>query len=170
MPGGAGVLAAIGALAYGARIPADHAAALVITVLAGAASFAAIGFALATLIRGADSAQPAIAAITLPLYFISGVFLASTLLPHWLLNVAGVFPVRPFQQALLAVYNPYSSGTGFSGHDLLIVAAWGNHRAARRHPRIPLDTPVQVTQPIPPRQGARHDRQHQEPRTDGPSR
>jgi ABC-2 type transport system permease protein len=120
-----GVLAAIGALAYGAHIPAGHVAALAVTSLIGAASFGALGFALATLIRGADSAQPIIAAITLPLYFISGIFLATTLLPHWLLNVASVFPVRPFQQALLAAYNPYSSGTGFAGHDLLIMAAWG---------------------------------------------
>jgi ABC-2 type transport system permease protein len=120
-----GVLAAIGVLVYGASVPASHVAALVVTVLAGAACFAAIGFALATLIRGADSAQPTIAAITLPLYFISGIFLATTLLPHWLLNVAGVFPVRPFQQALLAAYNPFSSGAGFAGRDLLIMAAWG---------------------------------------------
>jgi ABC-2 type transport system permease protein len=120
-----GVLAAIGWFVYSAHIPAGHAAALVVTVLVGAASFGAVGFALTTIIRGADSAQPAIAAITLPLYFISGVFLATTLLPHWLLNVAGVFPVRPFQQALLAAYNPYSSGSGFAGLDLLIMAAWG---------------------------------------------
>jgi ABC-2 type transport system permease protein len=119
------VLAAIGALAYGADVPAGHLAALAITVLIGAASFGALGFALATLIRGADSAQPIIAAITLPLYFISGIFLASTLLPHWLVNVASVFPVRPFQQALLAAYNPFASGTAFAGYDLLIVAGWG---------------------------------------------
>jgi ABC-2 type transport system permease protein len=119
------VLAAIGALAYGAHIPAGHIAALAVTVLIGAASFGALGFALATLIRSADAAQPIIAAITLPLYFISGIFLATTLLPHWLLNVASVFPVHPFQQALLAAYNPFVHGTGLAGHDLLIVAAWG---------------------------------------------
>ena len=120
-----GVLAAIGWFAYSARIPAGHIAALVVTVLVGAASFAALGFALTTVIRGADSAQPIVAAITLPLYLISGIFLATTLLPGWLLNVASVFPGRPFQQALLAAYNPYSAGTGFAGHDLLVMAAWG---------------------------------------------
>ena len=119
------VLAAIGWFAYGAHIPAGHAAALVVTVLVGAASFGALGFALTTVIRGADAAQPIIAAITLPLYFISGIFLATTLLPHWLLNVASLFPVRPFQQALLAAYNPFSAGSGFAGLDLLIMAAWG---------------------------------------------
>jgi ABC-2 type transport system permease protein len=120
-----GVLAAIGWFAYSAHIPSGHIAALVVTVLVGAAGFAALGFALTTVIRGADSAQPVIAAITLPLYFISGIFLATTLLPNWLLNVASVFPVRPFQQALLAAYNPHSAGAGFAGHDLLVIAAWG---------------------------------------------
>jgi ABC-2 type transport system permease protein len=120
-----GLLAAIGWFAYGAHIPASHATALAVTVLVGAASFASLGFALTTVIRSADSAQPTLAAITLPLYFISGVFLATTLLPHWLLNVAGVFPVRPFQEALLAAYNPFSAGSGFAGRDLLIIAAWG---------------------------------------------
>lgn len=120
-----GVLAAIGWFAFGAHVPASHAAALAVTVLVGAASFASIGFALTTFIRSADSAQPALAAITLPLYFISGIFLATTLLPHWLLNVASVFPVRPFQQALLAAYNPFSAGSGFAARDLLIMAAWG---------------------------------------------
>ena len=119
------VLAAIGWFAYSAHVPAAHVAALIVTVLVGAATFGCLGFALTTLIRGADSAQPIVAAITLPLYFISGIFLASTLLPSWLLQVAGFFPIRHFQQALLAAYNPYSSGSGFVGRDLLIMAAWG---------------------------------------------
>jgi ABC-2 type transport system permease protein len=119
-----GVLAAIGWFAYSAHIPAGHVAALVVTVLIGAAAFGCLGFALTTLIRGADSAQPILAAITLPLYFISGIFLAATLLPNWLLTVADLFPVRHFQQALLAAYNPYSSGLGFAGRDLLIMGAW----------------------------------------------
>lgn len=121
----AAVLAATGWLAYGAHIPAGHAAALAVTVVAGALSFGAIGFALTGLVRDSASAQPVLAAVTLPLYFISGVFVASAVLPHWLLSVAGVFPVRPFQQALLAAYNPYSGGSGFAGRDLLIMAAWG---------------------------------------------
>jgi ABC-2 type transport system permease protein len=120
-----GVLVAIGWFAYSAYIPAAHILALIVTVLVGAASFGCLGFALTSVIRSADSAQPIIAAVTLPLYFISGVFLASALLPHWLLQIAAFFPVRPFQLALLAAYNPYSPGAGFAGLDLLIVAAWG---------------------------------------------
>lgn len=120
----AGVLAAIGWIGYGAHIPAGHLVAVLVTVMVGAVSFGCLGFALTTLIRGSDSAQPVIAAITLPLYFISGIFLPSTLLPHWLLRVAGYFPVRHFEHALLTGYNPFSSGSGFAASDLLVMAAW----------------------------------------------
>jgi ABC-2 type transport system permease protein len=78
-----GVLVVIGWYAYSAHIPAAHVLALTVTVLVGAASFGCLGFALTSLIRSADSAQPIIAAVTLPLYFISGIFLDSALLPHW---------------------------------------------------------------------------------------
>jgi ABC-2 type transport system permease protein len=61
----------------------------------------------------------------LPLYFISGVFIPVSQLPHWLVDVAGVFPVRHLAAALLTAYNPHTPGAGFSGTDLLIVAAWG---------------------------------------------
>jgi len=36
-----------------------------------------------------------------------------------------VFPVRHLASALLTAYNPYTTGLGFAGKDLLIVAAWG---------------------------------------------
>jgi ABC-2 type transport system permease protein len=120
----AAVLVAIGWFGYSAHIPTGHVAAFVVTVLVGAVSFGCLGFALTTLIRSSDSAQPVIAALTLPLYFISGIFLPSTLLPHWLLQVAGFFPVRHFEHALLTAYSPFSAGSGFAARDLLVLAAW----------------------------------------------
>jgi ABC-2 type transport system permease protein len=53
------------------------------------------------------------------------VFVAVTVLPHWLADVGDVFPVRHLADALLAAYNPHTTGLGFAGQDLLIVAAWG---------------------------------------------
>jgi ABC-2 type transport system permease protein len=119
-----GVLVAIGWFAYSAHLSARHVPALVVTVLLGAVSFGSLGFALASLVRDADAANPVAVAITLPLYFISGVFLPASLLPHWLLQVADVFPVRHFELALLDAYNQ-EVGSGFSGTDLLIMGAWG---------------------------------------------
>jgi ABC-2 type transport system permease protein len=119
------LLLLIGWLFYGARLPARTAPALVVTIVIGAISFCCMGFALASVIRNEDAAQPITQAIILPLYFISGVFVAVTLLPRWLVHVADVFPVRHLANALLIAYNPHTSGAGFAVKDLLIVAAWG---------------------------------------------
>jgi len=94
-------------------------------VIIGAVSFCCLGFALASVIRDQDAAQPITQAVTLPLYFISGVFVAVSVLPHWLTGIASVFPVRHLAAALLTAYNPHTTGAGFAWGDLLIVALWG---------------------------------------------
>jgi ABC-2 type transport system permease protein len=93
--------------------------------MTGAASFCCLGYALTTLIRNEDAALPATQALLLPLYFISGVFVAVTVLPHWLADAGEIFPVRHLASALPVACNPHTTGLGFAGLDLLIVAAWG---------------------------------------------
>jgi ABC-2 type transport system permease protein len=119
------VLLVVGWAAYGAHVPARTAPALILTVIVGALAFCCLGYALTSVIRNEDAAQPITQAVMLPLYFISGVFVAVTVLPSWLVNVADVFPVRHLADALLVAYNPHTSGSGFAAGDLLIVAAWG---------------------------------------------
>jgi ABC-2 type transport system permease protein len=121
----AAVLMVIGAVAYGARVPARTIPALIVTIAIGAIAFCALGYALVTVINSADSAQPVLQLVMLPLYFISGVFVPSADIPRWLTNVADVFPVRHLQQALLKAFNPYTTGAGFAWRDLLIIALWG---------------------------------------------
>ncbi|MEV4264242.1 ABC transporter permease [Kribbella sp. NPDC049584] len=119
------VLLGIGWAAYGVDIPGRTALALAVTVVIGAASFCCLGYALASFIRNEDAALPAAMAFMLPLYFISGVFVAVPALPHWLADVGEIFPVRHLANALLTADNPHTTGLGFAGLDLLIVAAWG---------------------------------------------
>jgi ABC-2 type transport system permease protein len=119
------VLLGVGWVFYGAHVPARTAPALAVTVVIGAVGFCCLGYALASVIRNEDAAQPITQAIMLPLYFISGVFVAVTSLPHWLVDVANVFPVRHLAAALLVAYNPHTSGSGFAFTDLLVVVAWG---------------------------------------------
>jgi ABC-2 type transport system permease protein len=133
----------IGWAAYGADVPGRTAGALVLDIVVGAAAFCCLGFAVASVIRDADAAQPATQAVTLPLMFISGVFIPTSVLPHWLTDVAGVFPVRRLAHALLTAYNPHTTGAGFSWADLGIVAAWGAAGlliAVRRFSWVPLAT------------------------------
>ncbi len=119
------LLLTIGWLFYGAHIRAGTAPALAVTVVIGALSFCCLGYALASVIRNEDAAQPITQAIVLPLYFISGVFVPAGQLPAWLVDIADVFPVRHLASALLVAYNPHTTGSGFAVWDLLIVAAWG---------------------------------------------
>ena len=119
------LLVAIGWAAFGAHVPARTAPALAITIIIGAVTFCCLGYAVASMIHDQDAAQPVTQGIMLPLYFISGVFVAVSTLPHWLSNIADVFPVRHLAAALLTAYNPHTHGAGIAGADLLILAAWG---------------------------------------------
>lgn len=119
------VLLAIGWVAYGAHVPARTAPALILAVVDGTVAFCCLGYAVASMIRDEDSAQPITQALMLPLYFISGVFIATAQLPHWLVDVASVFPVKHLAAALLVAYNPHTRGAGFAGTDLVIIALWG---------------------------------------------
>ncbi len=119
------VLILIGWLAYGAKLPSRTIPAIVVTIAIGAVSFCALAYALASAINSADSAQPVVQFVLLPLYFISGVFVPTQNVPHWLTVVADVFPVKHLQQALLKGFNPHTVGAGFAWSDLLILVAWG---------------------------------------------
>jgi ABC-2 type transport system permease protein len=119
------VLLLIGWLAYSAHIPGRTAPALIVTVIIGALSFCCLGFAVASLIRNEDAAQPISQAILLPLYFISGVFVPSSVIPHWLSDVGGFFPIRHLADALRTAYSPFTTGARFAWSDLGIVLAWG---------------------------------------------
>jgi ABC-2 type transport system permease protein len=119
------VLLLIGWAAYGANIPGRTAPAFVLDVVAGAAVFCCLGFAVASLVSSVDAAQPVVQALVLPLSFISGVFIPTSVLPHWLADIGKVFPVEPLVAALLAAYNPHTTGSGLRWGDLAVLAVWG---------------------------------------------
>ena len=119
------LLITIGWFVFGAHFPARTAVALAVTVVVGALTFCSLGFAVASIIDDQDAAQPVTQALMLPLYFISGVFVAASNLPRWLLDIAGMFPVRHLASALLTAYNPHIHGAGIAWFDLAVVAAWG---------------------------------------------
>ncbi|HXW34891.1 MAG TPA: ABC transporter permease [Acidimicrobiales bacterium] len=119
------VLLALGWLAYSAHIPGRTAPVFILDVIVGAAVFCCLGFALAAFIKDAESAQPVVQAIVLPLCFISGVFIPVAVLPKWLADIGKVFPIHALSAALLAAYNTHTRGSGFSWSDLAVLGAWG---------------------------------------------
>jgi len=121
----AAILIVLGSVAYAATVPGRTIPAVIVTIAAGAVTFCALGYALVTAITSADSAQPVVQITMLPLYFISGVFVPWAEVPHWLQDIALVFPISHLQKALLAAFNPHTAGSGFEWSDLLILVIWG---------------------------------------------
>ena len=114
----------IGRFAYGVTLPSSTLAGVALTALVGSVAFCCLGYALSTMISSADSAQPMVQAITLPLYFISGVFVLNTKLPGWLQNLAKFFPVQHLADGLQHAFDPTVTGSGMVGSDLAVLGAW----------------------------------------------
>ncbi len=119
------VLVAIGRLAYGVRLPTSTLPGVALTVLVGSAAFACLAYATSTVISTAEGAQPVVLALTLPLYFISGVFIPSITLPHWLHVIAQVFPVEHLAAGLHTAFDPATTGAGISWSNLAVLGVWG---------------------------------------------
>jgi ABC-2 type transport system permease protein len=112
-------LVIVGDVAFGVHIAASAVPALIATALAGAAAFCVLGYALATAIRSADSAQPTIQVLLLPLYLGSGIFIPAANLPDSVRRIAELFPVERLADAFHAAY-----GGALAGHDLAVIGLW----------------------------------------------
>ncbi len=143
--------------AYGARVPGRTALALAVTVVIGAASFCCLGYALTSLIRDEDAALPTTQALLLPLYDLSGVFVAVPELPHWLADVGEIVPVRHSTMRCFVAYNPHTTGLGFALPGPADRGGPGGRRPSHRRPRVfswlPLATLTQVATHPPPQEG-----------------
>jgi ABC-2 type transport system permease protein len=111
--------------AYGVQVRLELLPAAIVTLMLGGLTFTALGFAVGSFIRRADTA-PVIANLTLfPLLFISGVFFSAQGEPEWLHRIADAFPLSHLVNAFTACFSPYTTGSGFSGGDLWPLLAWG---------------------------------------------
>jgi ABC-2 type transport system permease protein len=112
------LIVSIGRL-YGVPFP-SHWLAIILTLVLAAASFCALGVAVASVISNAEAA-PAVAQLVLfPLLFLSGTYLP---IHSELLNrIAGWLPVRPFNEALTA---PLARHADADWRHLAVLAAWG---------------------------------------------
>jgi ABC-2 type transport system permease protein len=96
---------------------------LALSVAVGSLALACLGYAVSTAIGSADAAQPTVLALTLPLAFISGVYIPPVSLPSSLQHVAQVFPLEHLVTALGRGFLPGSHGLAWG--DLAILVAWG---------------------------------------------
>jgi len=120
------ILVAIGSLGYGVHLSGPVIGVTLAVCVIGSASFCCMAYAVSTVVGNADSAGPMTQIVTLPVYFISGIFIPDNVLPRWVLDVAGVLPVRPLAVALQAAFVPATNhGARFAVVPVLVVLAWG---------------------------------------------
>jgi ABC-2 type transport system permease protein len=113
-----GLIVGVGRL-YGVPLP-GHWAAIAVALVLGAASFCALGVAVASLIRNAEAAPPVVQLVLFPLIFVSGTYFP--IHSAALNRIAGALPVRPFNQALLG---PFTGHAGLDWKSLGVLLAWG---------------------------------------------
>ncbi len=116
-------LIAIGRLAY--HVPLPHQwLSLVLAILLGSLSFAALGIALTGAIRSGDGASAVVNAIYLPLSFLAGAFWSAQNFPKFIQVVSDVLPLTHFirlMRNIVVLHQPIWS----NWEQVAIIAAWG---------------------------------------------
>jgi ABC-2 type transport system permease protein len=113
---------AVGHVLYAAPWPV-HWLSTVVTVLVGGVVFCTLGMAVTVVVPNADAAIAVLNASYLPLMFISGFFFSFR---NTVLNdIANVFPIYWFKEAMLTAYGAKPSSAGWDVRDLLVLLAWG---------------------------------------------
>lgn len=113
----------LGRALYGTPFPSAPGS-LVAAVVIGAAVFAALGTATASVIRSAEGSSAVVNFILLPMAFLTGSFGPTHHYPAFLRAIGDVLPLKYFIQLANAVY---LRGHGFwtQPEALAVLAAWG---------------------------------------------
>jgi ABC-2 type transport system permease protein len=118
------VMLVLGRVLYDVHLRTAAVPAVFVIVLLGAATFAALGMAVVSLIPNAEAAPVVANVLILPLSFISGIWYPMNGAPQWLLDVAKIFPVEHLASALHHAFDPLNHGSPFSGNDMLVLVIW----------------------------------------------
>jgi ABC-2 type transport system permease protein len=113
----------LGRALNGTPFPSDVAS-LIAAVVIGAAVFAALGTALASVIHSAEGSSAVVNAILLPMAFLSGSFGSTLHYPAFLRAIGDVLPLKYFINLVNAVYL-HGHGIWTRPEDLAVLAAWG---------------------------------------------
>ena len=117
------VLFLMGRVLYGTPFP--HAiGSLLATVVIGAAVFAALGVATASLIRSAEGSSAVVNFILLPMAFLTGSFGPTRHYPSFLRAIGDVLPLKYFIEIVNAVYLR-SDGLWTKPAAIGVLLAWG---------------------------------------------
>jgi ABC-2 type transport system permease protein len=147
---GTALMLLVAVVAFGLRVPARAIPALAVTFLLGVGTAAALGVALAALVRGAETVMTIAIGSFLLLAFASGFFGVGEALPRVLDVVTWWFPLRHFSTAFGEVFVPEAGSWGFAWGHLGALAAWGLVGVALAtwgFRRVPRSAPRATTRP-----------------------
>ena len=113
----------LGRAFYGTPFPSDIAS-FVATIVIGAAVFAALGTATASVIRSAEGSSAVVNFILLPMAFLSGAFGPTRGYPAVLRAIGDVLPLTYFVKLVDAVYL-HGQALWTQPEALAVLAAWG---------------------------------------------
>lgn len=119
------VMIAVGYFAFDLEIVWAKMPAAFVTFMVGVTSFAALGMAVASLVKTASAASAVANATILPLAFISNVFVNTNGAPDWVATVGNLFPLRPFVESLQDCFTPFVDPPAFNWANLAFIALWG---------------------------------------------
>ena len=119
------LMLALGVVLYDLEIVWAKMPAAAVTFVVGVSSFAALGMAVASLVKTASSASAVANATILPLAFVSNVFIISEGGPEWIETLGNFFPLRPFVESMQDCFTPFVDPPAFNWDKLAYVALWG---------------------------------------------
>jgi ABC-2 type transport system permease protein len=114
---------AIGRGLFSVPLP-DRWLSLVVTLVLGAAAFAALGLGLTTVIHSAEGASATVNAVYLPMAFIAGSFFSPHSFPQFLRVIADVLPLTYFIRLTRDVML-HGHQVSDNWSDVAVLAAWG---------------------------------------------
>jgi ABC-2 type transport system permease protein len=113
----------LGRALHSTPFPSDWGS-FVAAIVIGAAVFAALGTAIASVIRSAEGSSAVVNAILLPMAFLSGAFGSTLHYPAFLRAIGDVLPLKYFINLVNAVYL-HGHGVWTQPEDLAVLAGWG---------------------------------------------
>jgi ABC-2 type transport system permease protein len=122
---GTALMLLVAIAAFGLSIPAAALPALVVTFLVGTGCGAALGVAVAALVRGAEAVVTVTIGSFLLVAFASGLFGIGADLPRLLDVVTWWLPLRHFSTAFAEVLAPTTGSVVIAWSHLAVLAVWG---------------------------------------------
>ncbi|MCW7941050.1 ABC transporter [Streptomyces hygroscopicus] len=126
------ILLLVGTTVYGVDLPSDAGKWFDfgwIFVL-GLTACALLGIAISSVPKSAKSASSVVVLPFLVVQFVSGVYISVNAIPHWMLDIGALFPLKWLCQGLRGVFLPDSAkvleqaGSWEFGRIALVLAAW----------------------------------------------